>query len=36
MARLIVKKTERLEGVVRAPPSKAYTHRALIAASLSE
>ncbi|MEM3731204.1 MAG: 3-phosphoshikimate 1-carboxyvinyltransferase [Candidatus Bathyarchaeia archaeon] len=36
MARLIVKKTERLEGIVRAPPSKAYTHRALIAASLSE
>jgi 3-phosphoshikimate 1-carboxyvinyltransferase len=36
MADLIVEKIERLSGVVRAPPSKAYTHRALIAASLSE
>jgi len=36
MTNLIVEKTERLSGVVRAPPSKAYTHRALIAASLSE
>jgi 3-phosphoshikimate 1-carboxyvinyltransferase len=30
-----VKKTDHLEGVVSAPPSKAYTHRMLIAASLS-
>jgi 3-phosphoshikimate 1-carboxyvinyltransferase len=36
MADLVVKKTERLEGTVKAPPSKAYTHRAVIAASLSE
>jgi len=36
MTDLIVEKTEKLSGVVRAPPSKAYTHRALIAASLSE
>lgn len=36
MADLVVKKTERLNGTVKAPPSKAYTHRALIAASLSE
>jgi len=33
---LIVKRTEMLSGTVRAPPSKAYTHRALIAASLSD
>ncbi len=33
---LIVNKTESLGGVVRAPSSKAYTHRALIASSLSE
>jgi len=30
-----VENTESLEGVVSAPPSKAYTHRMLIAASLS-
>ncbi len=30
-----VKNTDHLEGVVSAPPSKAYTHRMLIAASLS-
>jgi 3-phosphoshikimate 1-carboxyvinyltransferase len=30
-----VKNTERLEGEVSAPPSKAYTHRMLIAASLA-
>lgn len=36
MAKLIVKKTEKLEGIVKAPPSKAYTHRAIIAASLSK
>jgi len=36
MTDLIVEKPERLSGVVRASPSKAYTHRALIAASLSE
>lgn len=33
---LIVEKTDKLSGVVEAPPSKAYTHRAIIAASLSE
>jgi len=33
---LIVKKTGELKGTVKAPPSKAYTHRAVIAASLSE
>jgi 3-phosphoshikimate 1-carboxyvinyltransferase len=31
-----VKKTDHLEGAVSAPPSKAYTHRMLIAASLSD
>lgn len=36
MADLVVRKTERLEGTSSAPPSKAYTHRALVAASLSE
>ncbi|MEM2936333.1 MAG: 3-phosphoshikimate 1-carboxyvinyltransferase [Candidatus Bathyarchaeia archaeon] len=36
MTNLIVRKTENLSGTVEAPPSKAYTHRALIAASLSE
>lgn len=36
MAKLTVGKTERLDGSVRAPPSKAYTHRAVIAASLSK
>jgi len=32
---LIVKRTEALSGVINAPPSKADTHRAFIAASLS-
>jgi len=32
---VIVENTDHLEGVVSAPPSKAYTHRMLIAASLS-
>jgi len=32
---ITVQNTEHLEGVVSAPPSKAYTHRMLIAASLS-
>ncbi|MEM3702859.1 MAG: 3-phosphoshikimate 1-carboxyvinyltransferase [Candidatus Bathyarchaeia archaeon] len=36
MARLTIRKTETLKGDVKAPPSKAYTHRAIIAASLSE
>jgi 3-phosphoshikimate 1-carboxyvinyltransferase len=36
LADIIVKRTESLSGTVKAPPSKAYTHRALIAASLSE
>jgi len=33
---LIVKETANLSGTVRAPPSKSLTHRALIAAALSE
>jgi len=36
LAVLIVRKTEGLKGTVEAPPSKAYTHRAVIAASLSD
>lgn len=36
MAKLTVKKTENLKGMVTAPPSKAYTQRAVIAAALSE
>ncbi len=32
---LVVKRTETLSGAVTAPPSKAHTHRAFIAASLS-
>jgi 3-phosphoshikimate 1-carboxyvinyltransferase len=36
MAKLTVKKTESLKGIVTAPSSKAYTQRAVIAASLSE
>jgi len=32
---IVVKKSEHLEGMVSAPPSKAYTHRMLIAALLS-
>jgi len=31
-----VRNTEHLEGMVSAPPSKAYTHRMVIAASLSK
>ncbi|MFQ6136058.1 MAG: 3-phosphoshikimate 1-carboxyvinyltransferase [Candidatus Hydrothermarchaeales archaeon] len=31
-----IKKTENLEGVVDAPPSKSYTHRAIMIASLAE
>ncbi len=33
---LIVRKTDRLEGTVKAPPSKSYTHRAVIGASLAD
>jgi 3-phosphoshikimate 1-carboxyvinyltransferase len=33
---VVVGKTTRLEGVVSAPPSKAYTHRMLITSSLSK
>ncbi len=33
---VVVEKTARLEGVISAPPSKAYTHRMFIAASLSK
>ena len=33
---LIVKQTKSLNGTVKAPPSKSFTHRAIIAASLSE
>ena len=36
MTDLIVKQTKSLSGTVRAPPSKSFTHRAVIAASLSE
>jgi len=36
MTDLVIRKTENLSGTIKAPPSKAYTHRALIAASLSE
>jgi len=36
LAEIVVKKSERLCGEVYAPPSKAYTHRMMIAASLSE
>jgi len=36
MTNLIIRKTEKLGGTVGAPPSKAYTHRAITAASLSE
>ena len=36
MNNLKIKETMKLEGTVKAPPSKAYTHRALIASSLSE
>jgi 3-phosphoshikimate 1-carboxyvinyltransferase len=33
---IIVEETEKIDGVVQAPSSKSYTHRAIIAASLSE
>ncbi len=33
---VVVERTRHLEGMVSAPPSKAYTHRMLIAASLSK
>ena len=33
---LIVKKTDELKGTVNAPPSKSYTHRAVICASLGD
>ncbi len=36
MKELIVKKTEQLSGSVEAPPSKSYTHRAVIASSLAD
>ncbi len=36
MTDLVIRKTEKLSGTVEALSSKAYTHRALIAASLSE
>lgn len=36
MTQLYITKSPKLAGKVRAPPSKAYTHRALIAALLSE
>jgi len=36
MTDLVIRKTENLSGTAEAPSSKAYTHRALIAASLSE
>ncbi len=35
MAKVIIRKSSSLSGVVEAPSSKAYTHRAVIAASLS-
>lgn len=34
--RLVVEKSERLEGCVSAPPSKSHTHRAVILASLAD
>ncbi|MCD6530783.1 3-phosphoshikimate 1-carboxyvinyltransferase [Candidatus Bathyarchaeota archaeon] len=36
MTDAVVRKTESLYGSIQAPPSKSYTHRAVIAASLSE
>ncbi len=35
MSTLCIQKTEKLRGEIQSPPSKAYTHRAIIAASLS-
>lgn len=36
MATLLVHKTEQLKGTAEAPPSKSYTHRAVIASSLAD
>jgi 3-phosphoshikimate 1-carboxyvinyltransferase len=33
---LEIQKTDRVEGVIKAPPSKSYTHRAIIISSLAE
>jgi len=33
--KFVIKRTERLEGEIRAPPSKSYTHRAVIVASMN-
>lgn len=33
---ITVSKAERMDGVVKAPPSKSYSHRAFIIASLAE
>ena len=33
---LIIQKTDTLEGVIKAPPSKSYTHRAIIISSLGD
>lgn len=33
---LLIRKTEQLNGTVEAPPSKSYTHRAIIASSLAD
>jgi 3-phosphoshikimate 1-carboxyvinyltransferase len=33
---LVVKRTDKLSGTIKAPSSKSYTHRAIIAAALSE
>ncbi len=33
---LVIRKTEKIEGTINAPPSKSYTHRAVISASLAE
>jgi len=32
---LIIQKTDKIEGITKAPPSKSYTHRAIIISSLS-
>jgi len=36
MATLLVQRTDHLSGTVEAPPSKSYTHRAVIASSLAD
>ncbi|MGB9937133.1 MAG: 3-phosphoshikimate 1-carboxyvinyltransferase [Methanobacterium sp.] len=33
---LLIQKTESIEGVIKAPPSKSYTHRAIIISSLAD